>query len=192
MDRKLLIAMLLLPAACRPQPPAPTAIPQPTSVAQANIPAVRGDSAAFETFLTRWLEGRGGRQERPDTLQWLRAYETAAETRAATEAQTRLDELRAIDTNGLSVPQRIDWLMAESMLKRTVYDTVLHGAQRTPGRYLTLGDLYWRVSGDRPPAPDAWNGIRIDLERAPRVLALGRQQLVAPPPLWIRLAVGTA
>ena len=187
-----LALLLLLPAACaRNQPPAPTAVPTRAEVGAEQVPAARSDSAAFEAFLTRWLEGRN-RQERPDSLQWLHVYETAAETRAATEAQARLDELRAIDSNGLSVPQRIDWLLAESMLKRTVYDTVLHTSRMTPGRYLTLGDLYWRVAGDRPPTPDAWTGIRLDLERAPRIMALGRQQLQAPPPLWIRLAIGSA
>ncbi|OGT95590.1 MAG: hypothetical protein A2083_05250 [Gemmatimonadetes bacterium GWC2_71_9] len=34
--------------------------------------------------------------------------------------------------------------------------------------------------------------IRRDLERAPRAMALGRRRLVAPPPLWVRLAVATA
>jgi uncharacterized protein (DUF885 family) len=73
-----------------------------------------------------------------------------------------------------------------------VLDTVLHSAERVPSRYLTLGDLYWRVAGDRPPTPADWGRIRADLERAPRVMAIGRRQLVDPPPLWVRLAVGSA
>jgi len=175
---------LLALAACS-RNPAPAAAP-----ATAARPA--SDSAAFEQFLTRWLDDRQGARPRADSTAWLRGYEAANEARAAREAQARLDELRRIDTNGLSVPQRIDWLVAESGLKRTVYDTVLHTAQRVPGRYLSLGDLNFRVAGDRAPTPAGWASIRQDLERAPRILALGRAQLDAPPPLWIRLAAGTA
>jgi hypothetical protein len=127
-----------------------------------------------------------------DTLGWLHQYEASAEENAALRADGQLRQLRAIDTTRLSVPQRIDWLLVESWLKRTVYDTVLHTAQRVPGRYLTLGNLTWRVAGDQPPTPGEWAGVRTDLERAPRVLALGRAQLSAPPPLWARLAAQTA
>lgn len=184
--RCFLVASLLLSACARN--PAPGATPAPVAAA-----APASDSAAFEQFLTRWFEGGGrGNAARNDSLAWLRGYDATAETRAAQDAQTRLDELRRIDTNGLSVPQRIDWLLAESGLKRAVYDTVLHSAARIPGRYLSLGDLNFRVAGDRPPTPAAWAGIRQDLERGPRIMALGRSQLDAPPPLWVRLAVGTA
>ena len=182
------IALLLL-AACVPIA-APTPAPAPAPSASA---APASDSAAFEQFLTGWLDGRGqAARGRADSTAWLRGYEAANDARNAWEAQTRLEELRRIDTNGLSVPQRIDWLLAESGLKRTVYDTVLHSAQRIPGRYLSLGDLNFRVAGDRPPTPAGWAGIRQDLERAPRIMALGRAQLDAPPPLWMRLAVSTA
>ncbi len=154
------------------------------------------DSAAFEQFVTRYISGGGARgvrrAPRTDSLAWLRPYEASAASRNASEADAMLATLRSIDTNHLSVPQRIDWLLAESWLKRTVYDTILHDAQRTPGRYLTLGDLYFRVSGDRVPTPEAWAGIRTDLQRAPRIMALGRAQLAAPPPLWIRLAIASA
>lgn len=180
-------ALLIVLAAC-----ARTARPSPNPAPL----AASSDSAAFEEFVTRYAGGsaaRAGRRVAPgDSLAWLRGYEAAAANRAATEASGLLGELRAIDTNHLAVPQRIDWLLAESWLKRTVHDTVLHDAERIPGRYLTLGDLYFRVAGDRPPTPEVWAGVRLDLERAPRIMALGRSQLRSPPPLWIRLAAATA
>ncbi len=184
------LAAALTAAACAgtrvpPAPPVP-AVPERAAAAPAT------DSAAFEQFLDRYLEGGRREQgdERPDAF--LDAYDMAAERRAAVRAGNQLNELRGIDTTGLSEPQRIDWLLVESWLRRAVYDTVVHAAERTPGRYLTLGDLYWRVAGDRPPTPVEWVGIRRDLLRAPRVMAVGRRQLAAPPPLWVRLAVNTA
>jgi len=186
--RSLLVALVVLAGCASHQAPPALQGPVPRPVGG---PA--SDSAGFEQFLTRWLDGRGpGARDRADSTAWLRGYEAANELRSAQEAQARLDELRRVDTNGLSVPQRIDWLMAQSGLARTVYDTVLHSAQRIPGRYLSLGDLNFRVAGDRQPTPAGWAGIRQDLERAPRIMALGRAQLEAPPPLWVRLAVSTA
>ncbi len=184
-------AALLLAACARAPGPAPAATPVPAAPG-----AAASDSAAFEAFLDRYLAagrrggGGGGGGENPDAF--LEAYDRSAERRAAERAAGQLTDLRRIDTAGLSEPQRIDWLLVESWLKRAVHDTILNAAERIPGRYLTLGDLYWRVAGDRPPTPAEWAGIRRDLERAPRVMALGRRQLSAPPPLWVRLAVSTA
>lgn len=104
----------------------------------------------------------------------------------------RLAGLRAIDTTRLSVPQRIDWLLLEAEFQRTVYDTVLHRAEREPGRYLTLGGVYDRLSGDRAPTAKDWADIRSELAGASAVMALGRAQLRAPPPLWVKLAVASA
>lgn len=115
-----------------------------------------------------------------------------ADSTAAARAAGRLAELRSIDTTRLGVPQRIDWLLLESMLARSVHDTVLHAAARTPARYLTLGRLYFEVMGERPPTPAEWRAALRDLELAPRAMALGREQLHEPPPLWVRLAVNTA
>ena len=176
---------LMLAACASAGGPAPTTAPTPAAAA---TPVT--DSAAFERFVDGYLAGAP--REGSDTLDWLRGSEIAAEVRNASRADSQLRVLRAIDTTRLGVPQRIDWLLVESWLKRTVYDTVLHSAARTPGRYLTLGDLYWRAAGDRPPSPQEWVGIRRDLQRAPRVMALGRTQLSAPPPLWVRLAVASA
>ena len=69
---------------------------------------------------------------------------------------------------------------------------MLHSAERTPARYLTLGNLYFRVLGQRPPTPADWIAVQHDLAGAPAAMALGRTQLREPPPLWIRLAVNTA
>ncbi len=176
---------LLALAACAGAPGA-APVTAPVSVDATAL----SDSAAFDRFVDAYLAGAP--RESGDTLAWLRGFETAAETRAAIRADSLLRVLRAVDTARLDVPRRIDWLLVESWLKRTVYDTVLHAAARTPGRYLTLGDLYWRVAGDRPPTPQEWAGVRRDLQRAPRVMALGRAQLQSPPPLWVRLALASA
>jgi uncharacterized protein (DUF885 family) len=184
-------AALALAACARNPAPAPIAAPVAAAV-------VAADSLVFERFVADYAEGgrRGvGAQAAAaarDSLQWLHGYETSSEEEGAARATGQLAQLRAIDTTKLSVPQRIDWLLVESWLKRTVYDTILHTSRRVPGRYLTLGNLTWRVAGDRPPTPAEWLGLRTDLERAPRVMALGRQQLAAPPPLWVHLAVSTA
>lgn len=152
--------------------------------------AIRGDSARFEQLIARTLAARSRRRGR--TADPLARLRPGADSLAAVRATARLAALRAIDTTRLDVPQRIDWLLLESSLRRTVHDTVLHAAQRTPARYLTLGTLYFEVMGDRPPRPQDWAAARRDLERAPQAMALGRQQLHRPPPLWIRLATSTA
>lgn len=175
-----LVAGLSL-SACAPA--APATAPTPVTTAGS-------DSARLERFIDTYLSTprrrRGGAE---DPLASLRA---SAEREAAARATAQLATLRAIDTTRLSVPQRIDWLLLQSTLERTVYDTVLHAAQRTPGRYLTLGSLYFRTMGERAPTTADWIAVRNDLRRAPGAMALGRAQLVAPPPLWIRLAVNTA
>lgn len=179
--RRYAAAFILVATACAP-------------VGTPRLAPVVGDSARFEQFVDRYLEGPRERRSgnRDDTRDFLAGLDTAAAPRAAERAAGQLTLLRAIDTTRLSVPQRIDWLLLESYLMRTIADTVLHQAERIPGRYLTLGDLYWRVAGDRPPTPSDWRDIRRDLLRAPLAMDLGRRQLHEPPPLWIRLAVSTA
>ena len=175
------VPLALLVAACAP----------PRAAAPA--PAA-GDSAAFEQFVDRYLAGPRGRDPATEdpARGVLAGLEADAPYRAEREAGAELRELHDIDTTHLASDQRVDWLLAEAWLKRAVYDTVLHEPQRVPARYLTLGDLTWRVAGARPPTPAEWLGIRSDLEVAPRALALGRRQLRSPPPLWVRLAVETA
>jgi hypothetical protein len=177
-------AACALSACARNPAPAPTLAPAPVVAAN--------DSAAFAQFVSEYADGRRGQAASADTLSWLHQYESSAEQESAARAEGLLARLRAIDTTRLPVPQRIDWLLVESWLKRTVYDTVLHTAERVPSRYLTLGNLTWRVAGDQPPSPAEWAGVRTDLERAPRVMALGRAQLHTPPPLWVHLAAQTA
>jgi len=181
MPRQFLLATLALVCAC-------AGAPRPSPLA----PRAASDSASFEDFVGRYLGGgrRGAREERPDAA--LAAFDPASERDGAARASGQLAELRSIDTTHLSVPQRIDWLLVESWLKRAVYDTILHPLQRVPSRYLTLGDLPWRVGGAQAPTPEDWARVRRDLELAPRVMAIGRRQLQAPPPLWVRLAVSSA
>lgn len=148
------------------------------------------DSSHLERFINSYLATPRGRRARgKDPLAQLRI---GAQAHAAERATAQLVELRGIDTVRLSVPQRIDWLLLQSTLERTVYDTVLHVAERTPGQYLTLGNIYFRVLGERPPTPADWVAVRTDLVLAPRAMALGRVQLHEPPPLWVKLAVNSA
>ncbi len=187
----LAVACARAPAPLAPAPAAATAAPG-AAMSPVPPPGANADSFAFERFLDGYL-GAGGSRAAGDTVDaFLAGFDRDADRRGAERAAARLDTMRRVDTTRLDVPQRIDWLLLESWLKRAVMDTVLRPAERNPSRYLTLGDLYWRVSGDRAPRPDDWTQIRRDLERAPRALALGRRQLTDPPPLWVRLAVRTA
>jgi hypothetical protein len=167
---------VLLVAACAPGSPAALA-PE------------TGDSARFERFTLRYLEGDfRPDDESDDPLTRLRPD---AERRALQAARDVLRELRLIDTVGLTNTQRVDWLLVESRAKRTLADSVLRTPERVPRRYVTLGDLYWRVGGDEEPSEEDWEWAVETLERAPRALALGRDRLVDPPPLWIALAEST-
>jgi hypothetical protein len=103
-----------------------------------------------------------------------------------------LDALATVDTGLLSTSERVDWLLMEARARRTLVDTVLHTGERVPSRYVPLGDLYWRVAGDADPDPEDWAWAVEQLEGAPAAIAVGRERLVAPPPLWIRLAVANA
>src|SRR5437868_15477142 len=109
------VLLLALVAACSRTPaPGPVATPVSTAL---NAPS---DSAAFEQFVAQWLGGGAQRPRRAttDSLAWLHAYDAGAEHRDALEAGGQLTVLRSIDTNYLNVRQRIDWLAAESFLKR--------------------------------------------------------------------------
>jgi len=184
------LGALTLLGACARTPAATTApVPAPAAAAQASARSST-DSVAFARFVDGYLAGSP--RNAADTLNWIHEYEADADRREARRADSLLRALHAIDTTRLDVPERIDWLLVESWLKRTVMDTVRHDAERIPGRYITLGDIYWRVAGDRPPTPLDWTAIRADLQRAPRIMALGRAQLSAPPPLWSRLAIASA
>ncbi len=195
----LVLLLILAQSACvrvnvvrRPEPQPGGATPTPAVPAIGPVAEPATDSAAFEQFVQRYLADGLRTDGDTSTVAWLAGFEAAAERRTAARADSQLALLRRMDTTRLSVPQRIDWLLAVSWLERALYDTVLQTARRSPGRYLTLGDLTWRVAGDRPPAPRDWAGILRDLTRAPRVLDVGRRQLESPPPLWVRLAAATA
>lgn len=171
-------ASVLLTAACAPR--ASRTVPSPAV----------SDSAGFEKLVSRYLDG-DFRAERDgdDPLAYLRPAADRAEIEAARRALTAL---RAIDTTALSVQQRIDWLLIEAAEKRTLHDTILHLPERTPGRYITLGGIYWQIGADADPTTDDWESALRTLERAPEALAIGRERLRAPPPLWVDLAVSTA
>lgn len=182
--RSLLIAPVVVALACAP-----------TSTPVAPAPAPVRDSVAFERLLEDYLSG-GGRRQPDDTADPARALVASLEPERDRERATRatqwLTRLRDVDTARLAEPQRIDWLALEAQLKRQVRDTALQSWRRDPSRYLTIGGIYWRIAGDRPPRAEDWVAVRRDLESAPAAIALGRRLLDQPPPLWVRLALGTA
>jgi uncharacterized protein (DUF885 family) len=183
--RSLLIAPVIAALACAP-----------TRAPVAPVPARAADSVAFERMLEEYVTGSATRRQGDDTADPARALvaslEPERDRERATRATSWLARLRGIDTVRLTEPQRIDWLALEAQLKRQVRDTALESWRREPGRYLTIGGIYWRIAGDRPPGADDWVAVRHDLESAPAAMALGRRLLDQPPPLWIRLALGTA
>lgn len=197
---KIQSALRLLALACATTAAAACAsVTPPRSTAGTTIVArsdgrTGGDSARFEQLIAAFMIEPGGRRSRGRTPPGdpLATLRTDADARAAARATARLADLRSIDTVRLSVPQRIDWLLLQATLQRTIHDTVLHAAERMPSRYLTLGNIYFRVLGERPPTPEDWVSVRTDLSRAPEAMALGRAQLREPPPLWVRLAVNSA
>lgn len=159
--------------------------PRPAPVA----PAAR-DSARFAALAARYLEG--GFAERREGRDPHARLREGAERAEVEEAGRVLAALARIDTAALDVPDRIDWLQLEAATKRTVADTALRLGERMPGRYITLGAVPWQVASERPATAADWAGALRTLERAPAALAIGRERLRAPPPLWVDLAVATA
>lgn len=184
--RPLLLVLLVPALACT------RAVPNPALPPAANA----SDSARFERFIEAYLAPNQGStrdsSESAREQRWLDGLSAEQERREAAAELERLGRLRGIDTTRLNAEQRVEWLLLESFFKRAAYDTILRPAERIPGRYLTLGNIYWRVVGDRPPRVEDWIAVRTDLRRAPKALALGKAQLKEPPPLWISLAVNTA
>ena len=175
MTRRALCAVLVMTAACAPAPGRLT----PEAAA----------SRQFFRLVEQYLDGEfdAGRGDTPaDRL------DADADRRSVQAAERLLAALSAVDTVLLTVDERIDWLMLEARASRTVLDTVLRTGARVPSRYVPLGGLYWRVAGDATPNDGDWSKALEELEAAPAVLAVGRDRLVAPPPLWIRLAVANA
>ncbi len=170
-------ALLVVAACARPTAP-------PLS------PAAR-DAARFEEFVARYASG-ALRDDDNDPAPPSAGVTAAADRRALRHAGEILSSLEQFDTTHLNVQQRIDWLMIRAAERGVVADTVLRKAERDPGRYVTLGSIYWQVVGERAPTPEDWNSALATLEDAPRALAVGRERLADPPDVWVRLALGTA
>jgi uncharacterized protein (DUF885 family) len=172
-----LLAVAVALSACAP---GPTTRPTPLA----------SDSARFEDFTRRYLDGEFRPARDPgDPQARLRPEADRSELNAA---QTVLQELHAIDTARLATVQRIDWLLVEARAKRTIADTVLRQSERVPARYITVGGIYWQVAGDADPTAEDWAEALQTLERQPGALAVGRERLVDPPPLWAWLAEQSA
>ena len=149
-------------------------------------------SGTFDRFVDSYFAGNYRERQVADSAHpfpWLLGD---ADQRRAVGATNALRDLRAIDTVALELEKRIEWLQFEATLKRAIRDTVLREAQRVPGRYLTVGGLYWQLVGERKPTGREWQNILRTLQDAPKTVELGKRQLVDPPPLWIRLAMNTA
>lgn len=175
MTRVALCVMLGALAACAPGP--------------GRLSPEAAASRQFTRLVERYLDGEfdGPRGSTPGERMGA-----DADRRSVRAAERVLDALHRVDTVLLTTDERIDWLMLEASATRTIMDTVLRAGEQVPSRYVPLGGLYWRIAGDATPDADDWFEVVEELERAPDVLAVGRDRLVSPPPLWIRLAVANA
>ncbi len=149
-------------------------------------------SATFDRFVDSYFAGNYRGLEGSDSTHPFPWLENDADQRRAVGATNALRDLHAIDTVALELEKRIDWLQLEATLKRAIRDTVLREAQRIPGRYLTVGNLYWQVMGDRRPSEREWKSILKTVQDVPKAIDLGKRQLVDPPSLWVGLARNTA
>ncbi|MEX1140390.1 MAG: DUF885 domain-containing protein [Bacteroidota bacterium] len=149
-------------------------------------------SATFDRFVDSYFAGNYRERQVADSAQPFPWLQGDADQRRAVGATNALRDLRAIDTVALELEKRIEWLQLEATLKRAIRDTVLREAQRVPGRYLTVGSLYWQVAGDRRPTGREWQTILKTVQDAPKAIDLGKRQLVDPPSLWVGLARNTA
>jgi uncharacterized protein (DUF885 family) len=148
------------------------------------------EAAAFAALTERYLEGDFSASGRGDDPASNLGADADIDAR---DAAGRLrSALAQIDTSRLSTDERVDWLLLNARAERTLLDTVLRRGERVPNRYVPLGGLYWRVAEAASPDAEDWVWAAAQLEAAPTVLAVGRERLEAPPPLWIRLAVANA
>lgn len=175
MTRSTMCVVLALTAACAPGP--------------GRLTPEASASREFTHLVERYLDGDF---EGPRDGTAAERLGAEAELRSVRAAERLLDALEGVDTVLLSVDERIDWLMLEARGKRTVMDTALRAGTRVPSRYVPLGGLYWQVAGDAAPGDTDWVEVVEELESAPAVLAIGRDRLAAPPPLWVHLAVANA
>ncbi|MBM4167598.1 MAG: DUF885 domain-containing protein [Ignavibacteria bacterium] len=147
------------------------------------------DSDKFERVVREHFASRGQPGDgRVSSAERLRA---ASDSIRVVRAKITLNRLHAIDTTKLSIDARIDWLQFEASIKRTLIDTLLREAERIPGRYVTVGNLYWQMLGDRTLQGRDWDEILNTLNDVPAVVELGKRQLHKPPPLWVRLTINT-
>lgn len=145
-------------------------------------------SSRFEMLIDSYLSGKLFDEDEENDVTPLSYLRSNADSLRANHAGKVLDRLRAIDTLGLTEDQRIDWLQLEATLKREQRDVSLRRVERNPLQYLTVGSLYWQVTG---AAKKDWIPILSTMEQVPYAIDLGRRQLKDPPPLWIQLAVNT-
>lgn len=149
-------------------------------------------SAQFDRFVDSYFAGNYRGRQAADSSHPFPWLEADADLHRAVGATNALWDLRTIDTVALELEKRIEWLQLEATLKRAIRDTVLREAQRVPGRYLTVGSLYWQVAGDRRPSGREWRTILKTIQDAPQAIDMGKRQLVDPPMLWVGLARNTA
>ncbi|OGU74192.1 MAG: hypothetical protein A3H45_03850 [Ignavibacteria bacterium RIFCSPLOWO2_02_FULL_55_14] len=146
----------------------------------------------FHRLADSYLSGRDVDGSSPRTGPVEERLSIAEDSFGARRAGGFLEAMQSVDTSSLTLDDKIDWMLLNADMRRTVRDLRLRTAERSPGRYLILGSIDWAIGGDRRPTDDTWRSVLTALRRAPIVMKTGRQQLHAPPPLWVRLAVNAA
>lgn len=147
------------------------------------------ESERFDKLVTDYFNGKIVPSSR--SQEGIARLSARVDTLNASSTKMALQRLRSIDTTRLTLDERIDWLQLEAVMKRSTRDLNLNSAARIPSRYITTGNLYWQITGERKLSEKEWQEIGKTLREVPSVVALGKRQLQEPPPLWIRLAVNT-
>lgn len=103
-------------------------------------------------------------------------------------AQALLETLGRIDTARLDPDRRIDVLILEAELKRTLKDAEREEWKRTPQMYIRFGGVHDLLLGEWAPAEERFRNAALRLSRIPEAVEVGRAQLEDPPRLWVDMA----
>ncbi|MCC7140654.1 MAG: DUF885 domain-containing protein [Candidatus Eisenbacteria bacterium] len=106
-----------------------------------------------------------------------------------------LEELRAIDPEGLDLARRIDWRLAEGALESelTVREAKTAPASRPQDYVIEIVDgLHWLLVQEASHPGTRLNALLGRLEAAPALLAAARENLLDPPPVFCETAVSAA
>lgn len=154
------------------------AIPEP--------PAVSAGGPALSPFdlLIRELLGTGG----SGGLDASSEEGTLARYHRGVE---RLARLEAVDTTALGEEERVEWLVARSMFQQDTAEALRREWRRNPSGYLPFNPIYTPLASETPLSPQAWGQVHRALEQFTNRMAVARERLEAPPPLWVAMAEQT-